>query len=174
MPVTTGELSSSAYFRMRCLMTFFTPSSATFEVRDIALPSLRIRAISVLSFEAGTVLAFGWRAEMALPAPMSARICDRITCVTLAPRSFSFRTCLLPARLDDAGDFTVQRQLTESQTANAVFTQERPRTATAPAPVAVAALEFWLLFVFCDFGGCCHVFFLLLLFTASGTAFQSA
>jgi hypothetical protein len=82
---------------------------------------------------------------------------------------FLYQLAFLPARLDDAWDFTIQRELPEAQTADAEFAQEPARASAAPAAIAVAAGELRLslllvskfvrvrkLLIFCDFGGCCH------------------
>src|SRR5258708_3593520 len=128
-----------------------------------------MRAISALSFDAGTS-TFGCRAAMALRTRVSISAIGSLVTYPVPP--------FLPARLDHAGHFTIQRQLPEAQPANSELAQERARTAAAPATVPVAALELRLLFlfvcklvrirslaVFGDLGGCCHseILFLLLL-----------
>src|SRR6266702_3908256 len=78
----------------------------------------------------------------------------------LSPSSF------LPACLHHPRDFAVQRQLAETQTADAILAQEPTRTPAAPATVSMPAAEFGRLLkmrlrqfpVFCDFGGCGHEF----------------
>jgi hypothetical protein len=47
----------------------------------------------------------------------------------------------LPARLDDAWDFAIQRELPEAQTADAELAQETARAAAAPAAVTVPACK---------------------------------
>src|SRR5580692_2691128 len=92
----------------------------------------------------------------------SQHICDWITCHLSRPP-------FLPTGLHNAWNFTVQRQLPEAQAADSVFAQECPRTAAAPAAIAVPACELRLLLLlvrklvrvrllagFCDLGGCCH------------------
>src|ERR1019366_1795481 len=106
-----------------------------------------MRAISVFNFDAGTS-TFGWRAAMAFRTRVSISAIGSLVTYLVPPS--------LPARLDDARDFTIERQLPEAQSADSILSQERPGTAAAPAAISVPALELRLLEVFCDLGGCCH------------------
>jgi hypothetical protein len=71
----------------------------------------------------------------------------------------------LPTRLDYSRDLAIQSELTEAQAANAELAQIAARTATAPASVAVPALQFGRLrparfiqfLIFGDFCGSSHV-----------------
>src|SRR5580700_325267 len=90
-----------------------------------------MRAISVFSLEAGTS-TLGWRALIALRTRVSMSAIGSL--VIPALQLFLW---LSPARLRDAGDFPVQRQLAEAQPANAELAQKRARPAAAPAAVAV-------------------------------------
>src|SRR5215472_6466556 len=120
-----------------------------------------MRAISVFTLEAGTS-TFGWRALIALRTRVSISAMGSL--VMNAPYS-------LPTGLHDAGNFTVQRELTEAEPAHAVLAQEAARAAAAPAAIPVAALELRRLLllrrgqlnIFCDFRECCHLFCALLL-----------
>jgi hypothetical protein len=89
---------------------------------------------------------------------------------------------LSPARLHDAGNFAVQRQLPETQPADAELAQKSARPSAAPAAVAVTALQLWRflqlryrqLFVFRDFWRLLPLSSLLSLPGATaGTAFPS-
>jgi hypothetical protein len=64
---------------------------------------------------------------------------------------------LLPACFRDPGDLAIESERPEAEAADTKLAQEATRTATAPATVAVAALELRLLQIFCDFCGCCHL-----------------
>src|ERR1017187_9943999 len=130
-----------------------------------------MRAISVFSLEAGTS-TLGWRARMALRTRVSMSAIGSL--VIPALQLFLW---LSPARLRDAGDFPVQRQLAEAQTADAEFAQKSARPSAAPAAVAVfAVVQPWRfgearLFqfqIFGSLGGGGHVLFFLSL--TAGTA----
>src|SRR5580700_4238436 len=129
-----------------------------------------MRAISVFSLEAGTS-TLGWRARMALRTRVSMSAIGSL--VIPALQLFLW---LSPARLRDAGDLPVQRQLAEAQPANAELAQKRARPSAAPAPVAVLAVVqtrrlgaagLFQLQIFGSLGGSCHVSFFLSL-TAVG------
>ena len=62
----------------------------------------------------------------------------------------------LPARLDDAGNFSLERQRAEAQTANAELAQETARPPAELAPVVLAAAELRLPRVFHPFCSGCH------------------
>src|SRR5271157_4342988 len=117
-----------------------------------------MRAISAFSLEAGTS-TFGWRAWIALRTRVSMsamgslvisllggrgpgargqgknRRAKRDLSPTSGPRSPA--PCLLPARLDHAWNLAVQRELAETQAADAEFAQKGARAPAAPAAVAV-------------------------------------
>src|ERR1035438_7120252 len=98
-----------------------------------------MRALSVFSLEAGTS-TLGWRARMALRSRVSMSAIGSL--VIPALQLFLW---LSPARLRDAGDFPVQRQLAEAQPADAELAQKRARPSAAPAAVAVLAVLLRLL-----------------------------
>src|SRR5262249_25993162 len=123
--------------------------------------SLRMRAISVLSLEAGTS-TFGWRAWIAFRTRVSMSAMGSLVIKLLGIRElknpriqessvgrngraileFSNSGVLefffhLPARLRHTRDLAVQRELPEAQTANSELAQKRARAAAAPAAVAV-------------------------------------
>jgi hypothetical protein len=79
-------------------------------------------------FEAG-MITFAFRAVMALRMRVSI---SAIGSVIVVP---------LPARLHDAGDVSTQRELTEAQTAQPKFADERTRTSALRAAVALANFE---------------------------------
>src|SRR5579864_9122395 len=126
-----------------------------------------MRAISAFSLEAGTS-TFGWRAWIALRTRVSMSAMGSVVIVLLLR--------LLPARFDHARNLAIERELPEAQAANAEFPQKRPRTAAAPATVAVlAAQPGRLIFpgllelqVLRDFGGCSHIFLVLLCYCRNG------
>src|SRR5580658_6983798 len=93
-----------------------------------------MRAISVFSLEAGTS-TLGWRARMALRTRVSMSAIGSL--VIPALQLFLW---LSPARLRDAGDFPVQRQLAEAQPADAELAQKSARPAATPAAVAMLAV----------------------------------
>src|ERR1017187_4327357 len=93
-----------------------------------------MRAISVFSLEAGTS-TLGWRALMALRTRVSMSAMGSL--VILALQRFLW---VSPARLRDAGDLPVQRQLAEAQPADAELAQKSARPSAAPAAVAVLAV----------------------------------
>src|SRR5580700_1106952 len=93
-----------------------------------------MRAISVFNLEAGTS-TLGWRARMALRTRVSMSAIGSLVIAALQ-RFLS----LSPARLGDAGDFPVQRQLAEAQPADAELAQKGARPAAAPAAVAVLGI----------------------------------
>src|SRR5262249_25709188 len=111
--------------------------------------SLRMRAISVFNFEAGTS-TFGWRAWIALRTRVSMSAMGSLVIVLLLhlhpgyprPRGASGPRISLPARLDHAGDLAVEGELAEAKAADAEFAQERARPAAAPAAVAMPGRQF--------------------------------
>jgi hypothetical protein len=68
----------------------------------------------------------------------------------------SLTTATLPARLDDAGNLSLERQCTEAQTANAELAQETARSPAELAPIVLAAAELRLPRVFHPFCSGCH------------------
>ena len=65
-------------------------------------------------------------------------------------------TALLPARLDDAGDFSLKRECTETQAADAELAQKPARPSTELAPIVLAAAELRLPRVFHSLCSSCH------------------
>src|ERR1019366_8601039 len=134
-----------------------------------------MRAISVLSFDAGTS-TLGWRAAMALRTRVSISAIGSLVIWTVTP--------FLPAGLYNARNLAIEGQLPETQAAHAVFAEESARTSAAPAAVPMTAPELRSLFrmrdgqlyIFGDFGGCCHskILFSRLLPMIGGTAYPSA
>src|ERR1022692_2564276 len=128
-----------------------------------------MRAISVFSLEAGTS-TLGWRARMALRTRVSMSAIGSL--VIPALQLFLW---LSPARLRDAGDFPVQRQLAEAQPADAELAQKRARPSAEPAAVAVlavllhfGALDLLQSQIFGSLGGGGHDFFLSLPYCRNG------
>src|ERR1700691_105152 len=93
-----------------------------------------MRAISVFSLEAGTS-TLGCRARMALRTRVSMSAIGSLVIPAL-----QLILWLSPARLCDAGNFPVQRQLAEAQPADAELAQKGARPSAAPATVAVLAV----------------------------------
>src|SRR5208337_1898964 len=67
------------------------------------------------------------------------------------------RTTLLPGRLRNSGDLAPQRQLPETQTAQAKLPQKAPRTSANLAPVMLARRELRLPSVLYPFCCSCHL-----------------
>jgi hypothetical protein len=65
---------------------------------------------------------------------------------------------ILPARLDDARNFSFKGERTEAEAAYAELAKERARTTAELAAVVLAGLELRFLCVFDAFCGSCHVF----------------
>src|SRR5258708_37443759 len=65
---------------------------------------------------------------------------------------------ILPARLDDARNFSLEGERTEAETAYAELAKERARTTAELAAVVLARLELRFPCVFDAFCGSCHVF----------------
>jgi hypothetical protein len=63
---------------------------------------------------------------------------------------------LLPARLHDAGDFSLERQRPETQAADAKLAQKPARASAELAPVVLAAAELRLPRVFHSLCSSCH------------------
>src|ERR1700679_2485392 len=123
-----------------------------------------MRAISVFSLEAGTS-SFWWRARIALR--MRARKSATGSVRLIPSPSFPVRPArgrkpaemvkqFLPARLHYAGDFALQRQSTEAQTADAELTQKTARTSAKLAPIVLAGAELRLPRVLYSFCSGCH------------------
>ena len=70
---------------------------------------------------------------------------------------------ILPARLDDARNFSLEGERTEAETAYAELAKERARTTAELAAVMLAGLELRFPCVFDAFCGSSHVFTLYLL-----------
>src|SRR5271156_2800602 len=77
------------------------------------------------------------------------------------------RMCLdgqsLPARLDDAGDLSLERQTTEAQAADAELAQVCAGASAELAAVMLPALELGLAGVLDSFCSGCHIFCLVLI-----------
>src|SRR5271165_3351652 len=116
-------------------MLFLAPSSASLKFM-MKPSSLRMRAISILSFEAGTS-TFGCRACAALRirVSMSATGSDVDICRS-TPVILS-----LPAGLGHAGNLPGQRQFAKTNPAQFELTEIAARTPAAEAAVAMPALE---------------------------------
>src|SRR5712664_2621223 len=106
--------------------------------------SLRMRAISVLSFETGTstrwclaAAALRWRVRKSAIGSV---------CIVL-----------LPAGFHDAGDFTLQRHAAKTDSAHLEFADIPAGAAAAAAAVAYPHLEFRLLERLGDFCCACHL-----------------
>jgi hypothetical protein len=65
-------------------------------------------------------------------------------------------TTVLPARLVDAGDFALERQRPETQTADTELAEKGPRPSAELAPVVFAAAELRLPRVFYSLCSGCH------------------
>jgi hypothetical protein len=65
-------------------------------------------------------------------------------------------SCFLPARLDDAWDFSLERQRPEAQAANAKLAQKTSRPSAELAPIVLAAAELRLPRVFHSLCSSCH------------------
>src|SRR5580698_7895225 len=68
---------------------------------------------------------------------------------------------ILPARLDDAWNFSLEGERTEAETAYAELAKERARTTAELAAVVLARLELRFPCVFDAFCSSCHVFWSL-------------
>src|SRR5579871_3360360 len=112
-------------------MLRLAPSSASLKL-TMNPSSLRIRAISIFTLEAGTS-TLGWRASCALRmrvsmSPMGSDVAIR-------------RVLSLPARLDHAGDFARERQFAKADAAQIEFAQIAARPAATEAAVAMPDLD---------------------------------
>src|SRR5438105_4292774 len=110
-------------------MLFFAPSSASLKFM-MKPSSLRMRAISVLSFDAGTS-TLGWRANCALRIRVSmseigSDVDIALTCEILSS----------PASLDHAGDLAGQGELSEANPAQIEFADITSRPAATETAVA--------------------------------------
>src|SRR5713226_5256415 len=103
-----------------------------------------MRAISVLSFEAGT----------------STRWCLAAAALRMRVRKSAMGSVcmvLLPARFHDAGDFSLERHSTETDSAHLKLANVSAGAAAAAAAIAHSHLEFGLLQRFGDFCCACHL-----------------
>src|SRR5687767_10415106 len=125
--------------------------------------SFRIRAISVFILESGTSTrrCFDPHA-LRIRVNMSA-IGSVIDIELLTPLlSYPLGTCRnqsefgLPTRLPDTGNHPVQRQLPETDPADAKSTQVCTRAAAATAPVVCLHAKLWLALALLDPGLLCH------------------
>src|SRR5579862_6685192 len=94
-----------------------------------------MRAISVFNLEAGTS-TLGWRAPMALRTRVSMSAIGSLVIPAL-----QLFLSVSPAGLDHTGDLPVQRQLAETQPADAELAQKSAGPAAAPAAVTVFAAQ---------------------------------
>ena len=81
---------------------------------------------------------------------------------------------ILPARLHNARNFSLESERAEAETADAELAQERARTTAELAAVVLAGLELRCFCIFNAFCGSCHIFTLYLtanLFEADGPGF---
>jgi hypothetical protein len=67
---------------------------------------------------------------------------------------------ILPARLDDARNFSLERKSPEAETADAELPKERAGTSADLAAVMLTGFELRLLCIFDAFCGGCHIFLL--------------
>src|ERR1700684_2157052 len=91
-----------------------------------------MRAISVFSFEAGTS-SFWWRARMELRMRVTKSDTGSVKLILSPP------FCYLPAGLNDPGNFSPKRQLTEAQTAQTELAQVGAGPAADFAAIVLAA-----------------------------------
>src|SRR5262249_21998205 len=106
-----------------------------------------MRAISLLSFEAGTSTRWCFAAaplRMLVRKSAIGSVCIILLIVSL------------PARLGHARNFSLERHATEADTAHLKLADIRARTAANAAAVAMLRLELGLLLVLYDFCGACH------------------
>src|SRR5882672_3444969 len=106
-----------------------------------------MRAISLLSFEAGTSTRWCFAAaalRMLVRKSAIGSVC--IICFALS----------LPARFSDAGNFSLERHAAETDTAHLELANIGARAAANAATIAMLDLELRLLLVFYDFCGACH------------------
>ena len=75
----------------------------------------------------------------------------------LTTENCELRTYSLPARLDDAGYLSLERQRAETQAADAKLAQKPSRTPAKLAPIVLAAAELRLPRVFHPFCSGCHI-----------------
>src|SRR5579864_5114199 len=138
-------------------MLFFAPSSAILKL--VMKPSsFRIRAISILSLEAGTS-TLGWRASTALRMRVSMSAIGSDVAIVRSPVILS-----LPTRLDHAGNFAGQGEFPETDPAQVEFANKAARPPATETTVAMADLVLQLLRLSNSFGCSCHVFLVFLVF----------
>src|SRR5580700_6459283 len=103
-----------------------------------------MRAISALSFEAGT----------------STRWCLAAAALRMRVKKSAMGSvciALLPARFHDAGNFSLERHTAKTDAAHLELADIPAGAATNAAAVANAHFEFWLLMRLCDFCQACHL-----------------
>src|SRR5262250_3754573 len=109
-----------------------------------------MRAISLLSFEAGTSTRWCFAAA-------ALRMLVRKSAMGSVCMSLLVLACMgLPARLHDAGNFSLERHATETDTAHFKLADIGARATADAAAVAMANLELRFALVFYDFCGACH------------------
>src|SRR5579859_4258492 len=106
-----------------------------------------MRAISLLSFEAGT--STRWCFAAAALRMLVKKSAMGSVCIIYFALS-------LPARFSDAGDFALERHAAEADTAHLKLANIRARTAADAAAIAVLRGKLRLALVFYDFCGACH------------------
>src|SRR5271165_4055319 len=129
--------------------------------------SLRIRAISIFSREAGTS-TFAWRAETAFRTRVSMSAMGSAVIVSysapfivLSSIQPALGQSYLPTSLGDARNLARQRQLPEADPAQGKLAEKAARTSAGLTTVSQPHLEFRLLQFFRDFCSGCHRFTLL-------------
>src|SRR5215475_11048193 len=106
-----------------------------------------MRAISLLRRDAGT--STRWCLAAAALRMLVRKSAIGSVCMFLL-------ISLLPARLHDAGNFTLERHAAEADTAHFKLADVGPRAATDAAAVAVANLELRFALVLYDLCSACH------------------
>src|ERR1700729_3210217 len=116
-----------------------------------------MRASSIFSFEEG----MSTRECFARDALRTRVSKSAIGSVFILPRLYLFLSCSnfkkLPARFGHAGDFTLQREAAETNTAHLELAQERARASANPAAVPPAHLELRRFLLLCELCGSSHI-----------------
>src|SRR5271167_3293831 len=77
---------------------------------------------------------------------------------TCGPKPYAGGVFILPARLHNARNFSLEGERTEAETADAELAKERARTTAELAAVVLAGLELRFSCIFYAFCGSCHIF----------------
>src|SRR6202020_2013476 len=116
-----------------------------------------MRASSIFSFEEG----MSTRECFARDALRTRVSKSAIGSVFILPRLYLCLSCSnfkkLPARFGHAGDFTLQREAAETNTAHLELAQERARASANPAAVPPADLEGRRFLLLCELCGSSHI-----------------